>query len=279
MESAIIVEPSGQACGARVAGLDLSKPLSEEETRQVREAWLEHHVLAFPNQKLNHDQLEQFSQQFGELAEDPFFNPLPGRKFIAAVRREAEDTNPIFAENWHSDWSFMPEPPCGTVLYSIDIPPHGGDTHFSNQHLSFESMPDEMKSRFDGLQAVHSPVRGYSPQGIYGDPSKNGAMDIRPSEEATTMKHVHPLAPEHPETGRRGFLSGISYIIGYEGMNDQEALDLTLELNKWQSRDEFLYIHKWEEDMLVMWDNRSVIHRATGGFEGYRRELHRVTIY
>ncbi len=277
--AAINVEPTDQACGAYVTGIDLSQPLSPDEVSEIRAAWLEHHVLAFPNQKLDGDQLEQFSRQFGELAEDPFFNPIPGRKYIAAVKREAVDTNPIFAEYWHSDWSFMPSPPSGTVLYSLDIPPHGGDTHFSNQHLSFESMADDMRARFDGLQAIHSPAKGYSLKGAYGDTSKNGAMDIRPSAEAEYMRHTHPVAPEHPETGRQGFLSGISYIVGFEGLSDDEAMPLIKELNRWQSREEFMYVHKWEKDMLVMWDNRSVIHKATGGFEGYRRELHRVTVY
>ncbi|MEM6913387.1 MAG: TauD/TfdA family dioxygenase, partial [Pseudomonadota bacterium] len=165
---AITVTPTGHSCGAFVTGLDLSKPLTDNEIQEVRSAWLEHHVLAFPSQKLTTDQLEAFSQQFGEFGEDPFFNPLPGRQYTAAVKREAEDTNPIFAEHWHSDWSFLEHPPSGTILYSIDIPPHGGDTHFSNQHLSFDNMPDEMRSRFEGLKAIHSPALGYSPQGAYG---------------------------------------------------------------------------------------------------------------
>lgn len=277
--NSINVVPTGQACGAVVTGVDLSKPLSPELTSEIRNAWLEHHVLAFPNQQLNDDQLENFSRQFGELGEDPFFNPIPGRKYTAAIKREAEDTNPLFAEYWHSDWSFMESPPSGTVLYSLDIPPHGGDTHFSNQHLSYESMPEEMKSRFEGLQAVHSPKKGYSLKGLHGDLDNNGAMDITPSEEAEHMHHTHPVAPVHPETGRQGFLSGISYIVAFEGLGEKESWPLIKELNKWQSREEFMYVHKWEKDMLVMWDNRSVIHKATGGFEGYRRELHRVTIY
>ena len=277
--SLIEVKPSDQSCGAEVTGVDLSKPLSAEQISEIRQAWLKHHVLAFPGQKLDHNQMEAFAQQFGELGEDPFFNPLPGRKYIAAVRREAEDTNPIFAEYWHSDWSFMPEPPSGTILYSIDVPPEGGDTHFSNQHLSFESMPDKMKEEFESLKAVHSPAAGYSLDGVYGDVTKNGAMDIKPSAEAAHMRHTHPLVPEHPETGRRGFLSGISYIVGFEGMQDDEARNKILELNAWQSKEEFLYRHKWENDTLVMWDNRSVVHHATGGYEGYRRELHRITIY
>lgn len=279
MSSTITVKPSGQACGAIVTGIDLSQPLSEETIREVRGIWLEHHVLAFPDQHLNDDQLEQFSAQFGELGEDPFFNPLPGRKHTAAVRREAEDTNPIFAEYWHSDWSFMPEPPAATVLYSLDIPPHGGDTHFSNQHLSYESMPDEMRERFEDLKAIHSPEMGYSLEGAYGDVTKNGAMDIRPSDEAKNMKFTHPLVPEHAETGRKGFFSGISYIMGFEGVENEEARKLILELNQWQTKDEFMYSHKWAPNMLVMWDNRSVIHKATGGYEGYRRELHRVTVF
>lgn len=101
----IEVKPTGEACGAYVRGLDLSSPLSRDEVAQVRAAWLEHHVLAFPDQELNDDQLEAFASQFGELAEDPFFNPLPGRKHTAAVKREADDTNAIFADHWHSDWS------------------------------------------------------------------------------------------------------------------------------------------------------------------------------
>lgn len=275
----IEVTPTGASCGAFVRGVDLSKPLSEEELAEIKAAWLEHHVLAFPDQQLNDDQLEAFSAQFGELAEDPFFNPLPGRTYTAAVKREAEDTNVIFAENWHADWSFMEHPPQGTVLYSLDIPPQGGDTHFSNQHKSFEAMPDDMRERFDGLMAIHSPVLGYSPDGAYGTKEKMGSMDIKPSTEAATMQFTHPIAPEHPETGRRGFLSGISYIVGFEGMEREEAYKLIFELNEWQTKEEFVYRHKWEENMLVMWDNRSVIHKATGGYEGYRRELHRVTVY
>ncbi|MDE0271334.1 MAG: TauD/TfdA family dioxygenase [Gammaproteobacteria bacterium] len=104
-------------------------------------------------------------------------------------------------------------------------------------------------------------------------------MDIRPSEEAERMHHTHPLAPAHPETGRRGFLSGVSYIVGFEGLSDEEARPLIMALNEWQSREEFMYRHKWESNMLVLWDNRSVVHRATGGYEGYRRELLRVTVY
>ena len=276
---ALEVTPSGQACGASVRGVDLSKPLSKEMLAELKEIWLEHHVLAFPDQDLTDDQLEAFGAQWGELGEDPFFNPLPGRKYTAAIKREADDTNAIFAEHWHSDWSFMETPPQATVLYSLDIPPVGGDTHFCNQHLAFEGMSQDMHEKFDGLTAIHSPELGYSPDGVYGTKEGMGSMDVKPSEDAKTMVYKHPIAPPHPDTGRRGLLSGISYICGFEGMTKEEAYPLIFELNDLQNREEFLYKHKWEERMLVIWDNRSVAHKATGGFEGHRRELHRVTVY
>lgn len=279
----ITVTPSGQACGARVTGVDLSQPLSEEVVAEIRKAWLEHHVLAFPNQKLDHDQYLRFSQYFGDLAEDPFFNPLPGQKYICAIRREASDTGRIFAEYWHSDWSFLPEPPAGTILYSVDIPPHGGDTHFSNQHLSYESMPEDMKKKCDNITAYHSGEIGYAPgKGAYA--KEPGSMDVRPTDLAL-KRQKHPLITEHAETGRRGLLSGVSYWIGFkytdtdESIPRDEAIEFGMMLNEWQSKEEFMYVHKWEPDMLVMWDNRSVVHKATGGYEGYRRELHRITVY
>ncbi len=274
----LFIEPTGEACGARVTGVDLSRPLSAATVAQIRAAWLEHHVLVFPDQKLSSDDFERFALRFGRFGDDPFFRPIPGREHIAAVRREADDTSPIFAEVFHSDWSFQPDPPAATMLYSIDIPPVGGDTLFANQHLALERMPAALKDKLEGKTAIHSAAVGYAPDGLYGDPKNHGSMDIVVSEEAYA-REFHPLFRVHPETGRRAIFSGaFSYVIGFDGMTDDEAKQLLLELLAWQSQDEFLYRHRWQQDMLVMWDNRSVLHRATGGYEGHRRELHRITI-
>ena len=103
-------------------------------------------------------------------------------------------------------------------------------------------------------------------------------MDIRPSEKAYERR-PHALIRAHPESGKMGiFGTSYLYIVGFEGMSDEEAKPLLKELVAWQDREEFVYTHKWQNNMLVMWDNRSVLHRATGGYEGYRRELHRITI-
>ncbi len=102
-------------------------------------------------------------------------------------------------------------------------------------------------------------------------------MDIRPSKSAEATQ-LHPFIRQHPETGREGLFSCFGYIIGFEGMEDEEALPLLIELYQYQGSEEFQYRHKWQSGMLVMWDNRSVLHKATGGYDGHHRLLHRTTI-
>lgn len=273
----LTVEPSGQACGARVTGLNLSRPVSKEQAAEIRSIWLEHKVLAFPDQTMDDDALEAFTLAMGGFGEDPFFAPIAGREHIAAILREADEKSPLFAENWHSDWSFLARPPAGTCLLAVDIPPTGGDTLFADQAAAFAALPDERKDYLRSLAAIHSAKLAYAPEGTYGDGDKDRSMAIRPDVSARAMQ-THPLVQRHPETGEECLYSTLGYIIGIEGMDQAEAIVLLSELAKWQAHDEFVYRHVWEPDMLVMWDNRAVLHKATGGYQGHRRELHRTTI-
>ena len=270
--------PSGQACGATVTGVDLTSPLTDASVASIRAAWLEHHVLAFPDQRMSDDDLERMTLAFGGFGDDPFIAPIPGRDHIVAVRRDAGETSPLFAENFHSDWSFQASPPAGTCLYGLTIPPTGGDTLFADQHRALDAMPDTLRARLEGRIAIHSAGRAYAPDGFYGDGDiARRSMDIRPSPTANQTQH-HPIIRHHPETGRPGLFSCFGYIIGIEGMDDAEAVPLLVELYQWQTRPEFQYRHQWQAGMLLMWDNRSVLHAATGGYDGHDRLLHRTTI-
>jgi taurine dioxygenase len=271
------ITPSGQACGATVRGVDLSKPLAREAAGAIRAAWLEHQVLAFPDQKLTDEQLEDFTLHFGPFGEDPFIAPIPGHPHIIAVKRAANETSPIFAESWHSDWSFQARPPQGTCLYGKTIPPVGGDTLFTNQYLALEQMPADLRHRIEGKRAIHSAKNAYAPTGMYGKGDTGRSMDIRPSDDAQATQ-THPIIRTHPETGRQSLFGCAGYIVGIEGMDQQEGWDLITEIYRWQTRPEFQYRHKWSPDMLVMWDNRCTLHMATGGYAGHDRLLHRTTI-
>ncbi len=275
----IVVTPSGQACGAEVTNVDLTGPIDEATVASIRAAWLEHHVLSFPDQAMTDDDLERYSSYFGPFGDDPFIAPIEGRKHIIAVERRSDEQAPLFAENWHTDWSFQKAPPSATCLFGITIPPMGGNTMYADQHKALHNMPGELRAKLEGRNAVHSARAAYSPEGMYGqeDQATDRSMEIKPSTEALETQ-LHPLIAKHPETGEEGIFGCVGYIVGIEGMDDKDAFDLLLQLHEWQTREEFVYEHAWQANMLVMWDNRSVLHRATGGYEGYDRLLHRTTI-
>jgi taurine dioxygenase len=275
----IEVTPSGQACGASVTGLDLATDLDQATITAVREAWMEHHVLAFPGQTLSDEDLERVTQYFGNFGSEPYFVPIDGSEHVVALTRRADEKAPVFAEVWHSDWSFMEQPPIGTCLYSLVIPPVGGDTGFTNQQKAVADMPAELRSKLEGRVALHSAAAGYSPDGLYGEQEKDSdrSMKILYSDTARDVR-PHPFISRHPESGKETLLGCFGYIVGIEGMAEEEAFELLLELHQWQTREEFQYTHKWQEHMLVIWDNRSVLHKANGGYDGYDRELHRITI-
>jgi taurine dioxygenase len=269
------IVPSGEACGAQVTGIDLSQPLAADTVTTLRAAWLQHLVLSFPDQQLSDDDLERFTLAFGSFGEDPFIAPLPGRAHVIAIRRAADETTPIFAEAWHTDWSFQAVPPDGTCLYGITIPPVGGDTLFANQQKALAEMPAGLRVRLEGVTAVHSARAGYAPDGVYGENDKGRSMDIRPSEAAEAVQR-HPLIRPHPETGVPAIYGAPGYVVALEGTDDAQAL--MMELYQWQTQERFVYRHRWQPDMLIMWDNRALLHRATGGYDGHDRLLHRTTI-
>ena len=273
------IAPTGEACGAVVRGVDLTQPLAKETVDEIRSAWLDHLVLVFPDQEMSDEDLERFTLYFGPFGDDPFIAPIDGHEHIIAVQRAADETAPIFAESWHTDWSFQESPPSGTCLFGITIPPSGGDTLFSNQYLALEHMPSELRSRLEGRKAVHSARNAYAPDGMYGEADKeNGrSMTIIASSDAEATQ-THDVIRTHPETGRETLFGAAGYITGFEDMTDDEGWALLTELYRWQTRQEFQYRHKWRENMLVMWDNRCLLHMATGGYPGHARLLHRTTI-
>ena len=134
-----------------------------------------------------------------------------------------------------------------------------------------------MKSLLKGKQGVHSARRAYSREGMYGERDKGRSMAIRYSDSALSTQ-LHPVVRIHPETGRPVLFVSMGYTIGIDGMTDAEATPILMELFAHQINPEFIYRHRWSQGMLVMWDNRCVLHAATGGYQGHRRLLHRITI-
>ena len=265
------------SCGAMIRGVDLRRTLSAAEVAEIRAAWLQHQVIAFPGQAMAIEDIERFATFMGPNGEDPYIEAIPGHPRVVQVKREADEKAPIFAETWHSDWSFLKAPPAATVLYGNIIPPQGGDTMFANQYAAWDGLPAATKTMLKDRKAIHSARKGYARDGMYGEKDKGRSMAIKFGDSALKTQ-VHPLARPHTETGRLALYVSPGYTIGIDGMPDDEAVPILKELYAHQARPEFQYRHKWSEGMLLMWDNRCVIHAATGGYEGHRRLLHRITV-
>ena len=271
------VSPQAAPCGAIVRGVDLCHPLSADQAAQIRQAWLAHQVLAFPGQPMSVEDLERFATSIGPFSPDPYFQSIPGHPHVAQVKREADETSSIFADNWHSDWSFLPSPPAATLLYGDVIPPVGGDTLFANQYDAWDALPDAMKARLQDMQGVHSARRGYSRRGRYGEQDAGRSMAIKFDDSALATQ-LQPVARRHPETGRTALYVSPGYTIGMAGLPDDEAQALLAELFAHLGQERFVYRHRWQQGTLLMWDNRCLVHAATGGYQGHRRLLHRITV-
>ena len=273
----IITPQSPSGCGALVTDIDLKQSLGDDLISELRAVWVQHQVLGFPDQFLALEDLERFAEAFGEFGDDPFFDSIAGHPHIAEVRRDALETTPLFAESWHSDWSFLAKPPTATLLHGQVIPPQGGDTLFADQYAAWDALPEDLKALISGRNGIHSARNGYARDGLYGEQDVGRSMAIRYSDEALKTQ-VHPMVKAHPESGRMALFVNPGYTIGIEGLAEAEARALLMQLFAHQTQDAFIYRHQWSAGMLTLWDNRCVLHAATGGYEGFDRLLHRITI-
>jgi taurine dioxygenase len=279
-QDAIQVRANPSGFGAEITGLDLSAPLPPTVLAAVKQAWADHAVVWFPDQPLTHDQLEAFTLQIGPFGFDPFIKPMVGRPHILELRREPNETARNFGAGWHSDWSFQDEPPAATILHSKVVPPVGGDTLYADCMRAYDALSPVMQKMLEGLTAIHSAALPYGTKGLFAHEQAAGGdrtMQIIVSPEADKT-HPHPLVRTHPVTGRKALYVSPVYTVGVEGMTPEESAALLGFLYAHMTQDRFVYRHKWRPDMLVMWDNRSTLHFADGGYDGHLRVMHRTTV-
>ena len=184
---------------------------------------------------------------------------------------------PVFAETWHSDWSFQATPPSATLLYALEVPESGGDTAFANGQAAYDALSPAMQELLCDLNAVHSARRSYGPRGTFGQNDPDAAMDINGGEEALATQ-VHPLVRTHPVTGRKSLFVNEVYTIGLEGMTTRESAPLLRFLFDHTTQVSFQCRVRWEPGTLTIWDNRVVQHFAIDDYAGNRREMLRITL-
>ena len=272
---AITVTPTGAALGAEVGGVDLRR-ISDADFAAIHRAWLEHLVLLFRGQSLNDDDLIGFSRRFGKLD----FAPIQenGRRFVEGhpeiyvvsnVIENGEAIGSLGAGEavWHTDMSYLEDPPKASMLYAIEIPPAGGNTGFTNMYQAYHELPEALKRRVAGLRVKHDGTYnsgGYVRQGV--TPTDD------PREAPGTY---HPIVCTHPETGRQCLYLGRRRNAYLEGLELAESEALLDEVWRYATRDELTWYNTWRVGDVVLWDNRCTMHRRDPFDASSRRIMHR----
>ncbi len=274
--SGITVERAAGSLGAFVCGLDLAEPLDPSPMASLRAALREHLVVFLADQDIDLDQLERFTDEIGGRDVTPYVRPVDGRPYVIRVIKEVDDEI-NFANAWHTDLSYLPEPPSFTVLHAREVPAFGGDTIWANQYLAYETLPAALREQLLGLRAVHSAGMAYGTGGYLEAVQSKTSMTIEPSP-AAHGRHTHPMVIRHPETGRAALYVNSVYTVGIDGWPAEEAMPLLVRLFAHSVNENFTCRLRWRPNTVAIWDNRCTQHFAVNDYAGARREMFRTSV-
>lgn len=270
----IEVKPIAGALGAEVEGVDLSQDLTNEQFDDIHQAFLDHLVIFFRDQKLTPEKHKALGRRFGTLNVHPYVKGIDGHPEIIRIVKEPEDKL-NFGGGWHSDMTFLQEPALGSILYAKDVPPYGGDTLWANQYLAYESLSEGMKKMLEGLKAVHTAKAEYGREG--NSAQKRKGMEVSQAE-GDVPAFEHPVVRTHPETGRKGLYVNPAFTERFVGWTRRESRPLLDFLYEHCTQEPFTCRFRWTKNAIAFWDNRCTQHYALNDYHGHRREMERVTI-
>lgn len=278
----IHVKPSGAALGAEILGADLTKPLDDAAIAQIRAAFYQHEVVYFRGQALSDEDHIRFSAHFGELRKLKIGNQphdtYPEIFVISNIKKEGKHIGSYDAGIfWHTDGAYLANPHAVSALRALEVPVVNGrtlgDTHFASVSAAYEALPQAMKKRLDGLQAVQSIMHRLS-QTVESGIKKDYSAAVKADPEA-----IHPVVRVHPVNGRKCLYVTEGYTSRILGLPEDESRDLIKELTAQCIKPEFIYSHQWQKYDLVMWDDCSTQHKATFDYpESTPRLMHRTTV-
>ncbi|MGO9604444.1 MAG: TauD/TfdA dioxygenase family protein [Candidatus Binataceae bacterium] len=268
----ISVSPVAAALGAEVAGVHLAR-LDEAAVSEIRAAFLEYQVLFFCDQELTREQHLSFARHFGTLNIHPFEQPLKDEGYPEFVLFQSGEKFPHVAQAWHSDISFLEQPPLGSVLRCVVAPPFGGDTMWASTYAAYDALSDRMQCLLSDLTAIHDTARVYEYVKRTG-----GEISEDEDRRLRSMYAEHPVVRTHPETRRKGLFVNSHFTNSIKGMKSAESNALLNFLYQHIALPDFHCRFRWRANSVAMWDNRCTQHRAVADNRTAERRLERVTI-
>lgn len=271
------VRPVAGPLGAEIAGPDLSQPIDTALKDAIYDALLRYHVLIFRYQSLNREQQGRFAENYGKLESHvgrlrngvryPVINDITNVDENGELIPEKVNRGP---QHWHTDKSYHATPSAITMLHGREVPTNGGETLFCNMKMAYEALPDATKQRIAGLHAEHSWEANR--RNVGETPATEDQKRERPPV-------THPLVRTHPDTGTKALYLG-THIDFIHGIPREESDALLTELMDFATQERFRYDHAWRVGDLVMWDNRSLMHRGNTNYDmaHERRVLQRTVV-
>ena len=277
------IAPLSDVLGAEVSGIDIARDLDGAAFAAVLDAFHRYRVLVFREQYLDPADQVGFAARFGplEVHDNRRYN-LPDNEHVMVLSNDLKDGEPVgvpdAGDSWHTDLSFKETPSLCTLLQAVTLPSEGGDTAFACMTRAYAALPADIKARIEGKRAIHNPSKLVNPR-VEISPLRKDADAFYKGQTARFPDVAHPIVRTHPETGEKSLYVQPRFTVGIEGMDDDEAQPLLDILFAHQIRPEFVYLNEWRDGDLLMWDNRCVIHYATGGY-AYPdiRTMHRTTV-
>ena len=276
--SPLDVVPAPAALGAEVTGVDL-RSIDDATFVEIYRAWLDHSVLLFRNQQLSDADLIDFSRRFGALDQAPIQEN--GRRFVDGYPEIYVVSNVV--ENgvaigslgageavWHTDMSYLPDPPKASVLYALEVPAAGGDTSFCTMYGAWDALPEDLRATALRLRVKHD--------GTYNSGGYVRAGVTPTDDPRTAPGTLHPLVCAHPETGRQHLYLGRRRNAWLEGLPLDESNAMLDRIWEAATAEALTWRHQWRAGDLVLWDNRCVMHRRDAFDPGSRRIMHRTQI-
>lgn len=266
------VRKYGGYIGAIISGVDLTRPQDEEVYAQIRDAFDEHGVIFFYDQKVTTGQFVEFGRKMGKLTSSDGQPHYPEFPELHVVVKEAQQQMGI-GDVWHVDQSFRPVPAKGTLLRAIEIPPFGGDTLFLSAAAAFDALPETMKDMLRCLRAVH-----YRPHIIKERQRQFAAQRHKDVSLSVDQSAIHPVVMRHPATGRECLFVNPGYTVQFEGWTQEDSAPLLNHLFAHCFQPEFHLRFRWSVNAITYWDNRQLWHYAANDYYGHRREMQRLIV-
>lgn len=262
--------------GAEIDGIDLTQETSGDLAESLRQALAEYLVLVFHDQPLGPDQHRALVHVFGTPVVNPYAPGPEAHPEMTRIIKEADERTGVFGGGWHTDLSFLDQPPGGSILAALDIPPYGGDTMFLSQQAAWDSLPAPMRDLIEYRRAAHVG----KPYGIkWAPPLEEQSMkgSTKRGDPDADRERMHPMVLTHPVTGRKGLYINPTYTMRLDGLSEDASRPILEQLFAHCALPEHCLRLRWQTGMVVIWDNYATQHYAINDYHGFRREMRRAT--